>query len=374
MLPIWVIFNTEYLGLSNTQAYILGATTWGLSALFEIPTGSIADRYGRKRNYQIGALLYAVAMASYFLFGNFYVLLLFQVIGALGIAMQSGSLDALVHDSLRQKGKNKVNKRVQSINMSVFFFGRGITVFVAGYLYLMDERLPYLMMAAFLLVSWLTSSFMEEIRLEKSEKIRSSKHVADTLVAMRSKYRLSSNLSAILLIVLAIESVFAIYQPYFKQVGISVQNIAAVYGCHAITSSIGSYYFDKLSDKLKLGKVLLITIATHTLTTGLMVLGVSSFLLIVVFTAIQGFVGGYAYSSIILLIQKDVGSKHQSTALSIGSMGYMGTYMVSSIAIGVLLDLLSFQTTSVLIAVLTGVVLISTANYQRDRKNFNLLD
>ena len=60
-VPIWVVF-LQRKGLSLTQIGILESIAWILTAALEVPTGLIADRWGRKASIAIGTLLYSVAM------------------------------------------------------------------------------------------------------------------------------------------------------------------------------------------------------------------------------------------------------------------------------------------------------------------------
>ena len=76
ILPIWVIFNREFLELSNTAAFILGTIQYWLIFLFEIPTGAWADKYGRLLVFRIGALLQLAGVASFVITKDFAILLL----------------------------------------------------------------------------------------------------------------------------------------------------------------------------------------------------------------------------------------------------------------------------------------------------------
>src|SRR5258708_40346663 len=58
-VPIWVVF-LQRKGLSLTQIGILEAIAWILAAACEVPTGLIADRWGRKASIAIGTFLYGV--------------------------------------------------------------------------------------------------------------------------------------------------------------------------------------------------------------------------------------------------------------------------------------------------------------------------
>jgi len=45
---IWVLYLRDLRGFSLTQITILDALFWGTAVLAEVPTGAIADRFGRK--------------------------------------------------------------------------------------------------------------------------------------------------------------------------------------------------------------------------------------------------------------------------------------------------------------------------------------
>lgn len=67
---IWGI-NTLFLldaGLSNLQAFAANAFYTVGQVLFEIPTGIVADSWGRRTSYLIGALTLMVATLIYVLF------------------------------------------------------------------------------------------------------------------------------------------------------------------------------------------------------------------------------------------------------------------------------------------------------------------
>src|SRR5216117_2621435 len=60
-VPIWVVF-LQRKGLNLTEIGLLEAGAWVLTAVLEVPTGAIADRWGRKASMSIGAFAYAMAM------------------------------------------------------------------------------------------------------------------------------------------------------------------------------------------------------------------------------------------------------------------------------------------------------------------------
>ena len=105
-----IIYFLEF-GYSLTQiGFFLGAFGLG-TVLFEIPTGAIADMFGRKASVILGTLLSAVAVIAVFFISNFYSLIgLFFVYGAFSTLI-SGASDAWVVDLLHDnKRKNLVHE------------------------------------------------------------------------------------------------------------------------------------------------------------------------------------------------------------------------------------------------------------------------
>jgi MFS family permease len=62
--------------------------------LLEVPTGAIADTWGRKRSTQIGLLFFAASYSVYFFADTFWLYILAEVIAAFGASCISGALEA----------------------------------------------------------------------------------------------------------------------------------------------------------------------------------------------------------------------------------------------------------------------------------------
>ncbi len=100
-LPIWFLFLQSQHGLSYAQIGVTEVLFGIVTIVAEVPTGAVADRFGRRIALGTGALGFAAATA---LFATLSFPSL--IVGYLGMAiartLMSGSDNALLFDSLRQ--------------------------------------------------------------------------------------------------------------------------------------------------------------------------------------------------------------------------------------------------------------------------------
>ena len=97
---ITIPFFIDWLKVDYTKAFILQA--WFVFWLFvlEIPTGVIADKFGRAISVALGCLLFGVDMLFFGLATNYYLLFVAEFLGAAGMTLMSGAEQALIYDSL----------------------------------------------------------------------------------------------------------------------------------------------------------------------------------------------------------------------------------------------------------------------------------
>src|SRR5436305_14385415 len=64
-MAVWVIYLQQQRGLSLSQAALVDVTFFVAAALAELPTGIVADRFGRKTSMTIGASLMAAGLIGW---------------------------------------------------------------------------------------------------------------------------------------------------------------------------------------------------------------------------------------------------------------------------------------------------------------------
>lgn len=107
---IWGI-NTLFLldaGLSNLEAFAANAFFTAGMVLFEVPTGVIADGWGRRTSFLLGTLTLAVSTFLYYLLWQwsapFWWWAAVSVLLGLGFTFFSGAMEAWLVDALRFSG------------------------------------------------------------------------------------------------------------------------------------------------------------------------------------------------------------------------------------------------------------------------------
>ncbi|NCN45109.1 MAG: hypothetical protein CO040_02325 [Candidatus Pacebacteria bacterium CG_4_9_14_0_2_um_filter_36_8] len=136
----WLFFWLKF--MNYQQLGIIDAITFGAGLLMEIPSGAISDLVGKKKTIVLGtgtAFFSIILMASA---QNIYMLFIAQLFLVLGWALNSGSLEALVYDSLLEKGREKEYEKVMSVSSSLASFITIGAIFIGGFLYEFYFRLP----------------------------------------------------------------------------------------------------------------------------------------------------------------------------------------------------------------------------------------
>lgn len=123
MLPVIVLF-WQANGMDMFDVYLLQGIFALAVVLFEVPTGMVADRLGKRRSLIAAMIISGVAMVLYALGTGFRSFLVAELMLALGAALFSGADAALLYDTLRGLGRegefSTQEGRAQALRMASF--------------------------------------------------------------------------------------------------------------------------------------------------------------------------------------------------------------------------------------------------------------
>ncbi len=178
--------NTLFLldgGLSNVEAFTANAIyTLGL-VLFEIPTGMIADTWGRRTSYLIGAGVQLVGNLLYvwmwYTHGPFWGWALASLLLGFGYTFFSGALEAWLVDALKHAGYEGELDPIFAKNQIVTGVAMLVGTIAGGYIaQIAALGVPYLVRAALQAVSFVVAFvLMKDIGFSREHVVHSGKRV-----------------------------------------------------------------------------------------------------------------------------------------------------------------------------------------------------
>ena len=119
---IWVLYLMDMRGFSLTQIAILEALFWGTAVLADVPTGGIADRFGRRTSLALGAGFTTIAVLTFGLATNYWIVVVSYMTWALAFTFLSGAEYALLFESLKALGREGEFQQVAGRFGAVFSF------------------------------------------------------------------------------------------------------------------------------------------------------------------------------------------------------------------------------------------------------------
>jgi MFS family permease len=124
---VLVPFFTDWGGISFSQVLFINSWYMFCVFAFEIPTGTVADFFGRKTSMLLGSIVAVLAAVVYVSYPNFYVFMAGETVWAIAFTLKSGANEALVYDSLKAIGEEErsqiVFSRMEAFKMTGMLTG-----------------------------------------------------------------------------------------------------------------------------------------------------------------------------------------------------------------------------------------------------------
>ena len=131
--PVAIIYFTQVSG-----SFALGMSVFSIamisSSFFEIPTGVISDRMGRRKTLVFGASAAVLCSVFYALGGSFLILAIGALFEGLSRSFYSGNNDALLHDSLEETNQQHDYAEFLGKVSSMFQIALAISAVLGGIL------------------------------------------------------------------------------------------------------------------------------------------------------------------------------------------------------------------------------------------------
>ncbi|KYH34038.1 major facilitator superfamily protein [Clostridium tepidiprofundi DSM 19306] len=240
---IWMIYLATK-GMSLLQLGILEGVFHVTSLLMEVPTGVIADIYGRKTSRILGrfALLISIILLIYS--NNFCLFAVSFIISALSYNLESGAGDALIYDSLKEIKEEERYMKINGNNEMFMQISSVVAYALGGYLAAKNYLIAFGLSAIFIIITFVESFYFQEPNI-KSETVkeRNPFKVMKNQVTTSIKV-IKGNRNIVLLIVFSevmaafCTSLFFYLQNYWKGFGYTEFKIGIIYSVASIFAAI----------------------------------------------------------------------------------------------------------------------------------------
>lgn len=262
-------------GLNFFMIGILFSIREAIIYIFEIPSGVIADYYGKKNELKFCFIMYIISFVLFFIGSNYIIMIFAMIFYGLGDAFRSGTHKAMIYEYLEQNNQFHLKNKVYGYTRSYSKMGSALSSFISILIILnLDQYrkiflfsvLPYVI--DFLLINSYPESLNNKVETELSIK---------KMIALMKKQIKSIFANVRLNLIIINSSVYnSIYsgikdyiQPvivgfillHIGEVALGVDELTKItlgllYGFFSIGSVIASRYSYKLNDYYSSEKIM----------------------------------------------------------------------------------------------------------------------
>ena len=339
---IWMIYLASK-GLSLTELGLIEAIFHITSFLMEIPTGAVADMWGRKASRicgRVGQLISAFIILNS---NSFWGFAIGFIVSALSYNLESGAGEALIYDSLKEVGDEKKYMRISGINEVIMQAAQTCGLLLGGFLSNYSYTYAYAVTIIVSLVSIIQAlSFREPNIKPQIGGITFSlfkNQVGESFKIIAGNKRLGFLIMFSQAIFMFNTSIFFYFQNYLLEKGISKGNIGiilAVSSLAAVITASQTYRIEK-----KVGEKIIILLLPLIIAICIWGTALSKYYYVffIVINAIESII----FVAVSDYTNKLIPSDRRATILSMGSMIFSLYMMVIFPLIGKLADLYSLQ-------------------------------
>lgn len=353
-LGTWVFYYllfTNYAGIGLIETFMISALV-----ISEVPSGVLADLIGRKKVLILSFMVLSVGLYLASFASSFIWIVVGITLAGIGHSCYSGTNEALVFDSLKEKNQSDRYGGVISRMNAVAWAAPAICGLIGGFLYLINPRLPFLLNAICYTVAIIFCLFLKEPKID-SVKFSFKNFFIQTKVGAKELFRDNYMLKQTLLL-LSIGLVIVICDEMLNgflavEFNFRAEQLGAlwavIYLMSAVVSERTTYLFKILASKLLIfvtGFIIAITLLISPFV-GIFFGGFS----LLVRSCLQAVYNNIASE----MINKRVESNKRATTLSTFNLMKNIPYVLGAYYLGYLADIYSAVW---LATVLGGVLLV----------------
>ena len=359
-MPIIVLFFQNH-GLTLTEIMLLQSIYSISLALFEIPSGYIADIFGRKKSIVLSTILSFIGYIVFSFYSGFYAFAIAQFLVGIGGSLISGSDSALIYDTLLETGNKNNYTRIEGKNYAIGNFSEAIAGVLGGLLAVGSIYLPVYVQTGVLFFSIPIAITLVEPKIHIENKLEKSLKSIFKVVkfAMLENKKIKWLIIYSSIIGVATLSTAWFAQPFFKEVEIPLAYFGILWAGLNMTAgftSINAHLFDK---KEKIIKTLIIMSLSIFIL--LIAIGKNMTTIGIIFIAGIYLIRGIATPILRNAINQNTTSNIRATVLSVRSFIIRISFAILAPILGFITDNYSLSISFYILAIIIGTFSLLSA-------------
>ena len=370
---IWMIYLASK-GMSLTQLGLLETIFHLTSFTMEVPTGAVADLYGRRTSRIIGRILSVISVVILLMADSFFWFAGSFIIIALSYNMESGAGDALIYDSMKEIGEEDQYMKIGGNKEMVFQIASIFSFFIGGYLATKSYNLAFAITIVIGLITIAYSFLFVEPTVGKKVFNADKRHhfteqLKESFKILRGHKRLAFLILFSQFILSFTTTIFFYLQNYMKSDGYDEAAIGALYAVTALGCAIMAPQVYKIEALIKERGILLIM----PIITAACIWGVALSKYHFLFYIPMALAEGLIFVALGDYINKVIPSENRATILSMASMAFSFFMITIFPIVGFIGDVYTLKVSFTVMAV-SGSLLafINTINMVRTKSEIKL--
>lgn len=242
VIGVWVLIWRSY--LSWEEIALVTSISLFVQLLLELPSGALADLWGRKNTIIFGRFLGVIGFSIFIYANNFWMFLIGNILYLANWAFESGALSALLFDSMKENGRGE--EEYQKVEADTFFWctvGMAISSALGGYLYTIHYQLPYITTTLASIGALVTAFGLQEPKLD-SIKVNIKAYLRQNwegfLHIFRNEKIRAISLFSVLINFVAYAGLWYLYEPRLAEGGFPATWLALLVSGTYVVRAIGT--------------------------------------------------------------------------------------------------------------------------------------
>lgn len=369
---IWMIYLASK-GLSLTELGLVEAIFHVTSFIMEIPTGVVADIWGRKASRVCGRIGQLISALIIIYSNSFLGFAIGFIVTALSYNLESGAGEALIYDSLKETGDEKKYMKVSGVNEIIMQAAQTGGLVLGGFLSNYSYTYAYAVTIVVSLVAIIQALSFKEPNIkmeieEKSFKIFKNQ-VSESFKIIAGNKKLGFLIIFSQAIFMFNTSIFFYIQNYLLHKGISKGNIGIILAASSLAAVITASQTYKIEKKVGEKVIILLLPLVIAICIWGVALSKYYYIFFIVINAIESII----FVAVSDYTNKLIPSDKRATILSMGSMIFSLYMMIVFPIIGKLGDKYSLQFSFKALALIATImavinVIVLRANKEAGRR------